>query len=86
MMLPRRLFGFGAAVLSVGLLAPMVGTRPVTSLDVPPGATVKSDPGGLHVMLTGLLHPLMPGTDFPLSLHFRGAGVIQVTVVVAARG
>ena len=63
----------------------MVGMRPVTSVEVPAGSTVRSEPGGLHAMLIGLAHPLMAGTDFPLSLHFRDAGVIGVKVVVASR-
>jgi copper(I)-binding protein len=59
--------------------------RAVASVDCPPGVTVKISPGGLHVMLLGLNHPLVAGTTFPASLHFRDAGVVTVQVLVAAR-
>jgi copper(I)-binding protein len=50
--------------------------REVTSLECPPGATVKATPGGLHVMLLGLGAPLAAGSEFSVSLHFRDAGVL----------
>jgi hypothetical protein len=59
--------------------------RAVASVDCPPGVTVKISPGGLHVMLLGLNHPLVAGTTFPATLHFRDAGVLTVQVLVAAR-
>jgi hypothetical protein len=59
--------------------------RPVESVECPPGVTVKIEPGGLHVMLLGLAHPLAPGTEFPLSLRFRDAGSLTVQVVVGDR-
>jgi copper(I)-binding protein len=58
--------------------------RPVESLECPPGLT-KIEPGGLHVMLLGLTHPLAAGTAFPLTLRFRDAGSLTVQVVVADR-
>ncbi len=48
------------------------------------GVAVKSEPGGLHVMLLGLTQPLRAGTEFPLSLRFRDAGVLDVKVIVEA--
>jgi copper(I)-binding protein len=59
--------------------------RPVESIECPPGATVRIEPGGLHVMLLGLTHPLAAGTTFPLSLRFRDAGSVTVQVAVASR-
>jgi periplasmic copper chaperone A len=59
--------------------------RAVTSVQCPPGATVKISPGGLHVMLLGLNRPLVAGMTFPVSLHFRDAGVLTVQVQVTAR-
>jgi hypothetical protein len=59
--------------------------RAVTSVACPPGVTVKISPGGLHVMLLGLSRPLVAGMTFPVSLHFRDAGVLTVQVQVAAR-
>ena len=62
-----------------------VEMRPVESIECPPGATVRIEPGGLHVMLLGLAHPLAAGTTFPLSLRFRDAGSVTVQVAVDAR-
>ena len=62
-----------------------VEMRPVESIECPPGATVRIEPGGLHVMLLGLTHPLAAGTTFPLSLRFRDAGSVTVQVAVKAR-
>jgi copper(I)-binding protein len=62
-----------------------VEMRPVDSLECPPGVTVRIEPGGLHVMLLGLTHPLMAGTEFPLSLRFRDAGSMTIQVKVDAR-
>ena len=61
-----------------------VEMRPVESIECPPGATVRIEPGGLHVMLLGLTHPLAAGTTFPLSLRFRDAGSVTVQVAVDA--
>jgi periplasmic copper chaperone A len=63
----------------------VVQMRPVASVTCPPGVTVKSEPGGLHIMLLGLSSPLVAGAEFPLSLHFRDAGVLTVQVRVGAR-
>jgi copper(I)-binding protein len=62
-----------------------VEMRPVESIECPPGATVRIEPGGLHVMLLGLTRPLAAGTTFPLSLRFRDAGNVTVQVTVGAR-
>lgn len=59
--------------------------RPVDSVECPPGIAVKIEPGGLHVMLLGLTRPLAAGTQFPLSLRFRDAGILTVQVSVRAR-
>jgi periplasmic copper chaperone A len=57
--------------------------RAVTFVECPPGAAVKIEPGGLHVMLIGLMHPLQAGMEFPLSLRFRDAGVLTLQVPVS---
>jgi copper(I)-binding protein len=56
--------------------------REVTSVECPPGATVKATPGGLHVMLLGLAAPLAAGSDLTVSLHFRDAGVLTLKAPV----
>lgn len=56
--------------------------RPREQLSVAPGATVQLAPGGLHVMLTKLAHPLAPGDEVPLLLLLAGGGSVAVTARV----
>lgn len=56
--------------------------RPVVSVSCPAGATVKVEPGGLHVMLLGLKQPLIEGTRMELTLRFRDAGLLTIQVPV----
>jgi periplasmic copper chaperone A len=56
--------------------------RQVTVVNCPAGATVKVEPGGLHVMLLGLKHPLSAGSFIDLTLRFRDAGSLAVHVPV----
>ncbi len=58
--------------------------RPLSELTVEPGQSVRLAPGGLHVMLMGLRHPLEVGDTFPLTLIFAQAGRVSVTATVAA--
>jgi periplasmic copper chaperone A len=59
--------------------------RELTSLPCPAGATVVSQPGGLHVMLIGLNRPLVAGMAFPVSLQFRDAGNLTLQIPVLNR-
>ncbi|HSV69007.1 MAG TPA: copper chaperone PCu(A)C [Methylibium sp.] len=56
--------------------------RQVEAIDLPAGATVKLEPGGLHLMLIGLKAPLKAGTRVPLMLRFEKAGEVAVEVAV----
>ena len=60
--------------------------RRVPSAEVPAGGGLSFEPGGLHVMLLGLKQPLVEGESFPLTLEFRDAGKIEVTVKVGGGG
>jgi periplasmic copper chaperone A len=60
--------------------------RQVEQLDLPPGQSVTLKPGGYHVMLVGLSHPLVEGQTFPLTLTFAKAGMKDVTVGVQKVG
>jgi periplasmic copper chaperone A len=62
----------------------MVEMRELAQVDCPPGATVKMEPGGLHIMLVGLTQPLQTGAHFPLALRFEDAGEMTVSVYVGA--
>lgn len=56
--------------------------HPVKSIPVPAHGTTRLAPGGYHVMLIGLRHPLQAGQTFPIRLHFADAGWIATTVHV----
>jgi len=61
--------------------------RPVEGgLEIPPGGTVTLKPGGLHVMLVNLKHPLEPGKVVALTLKFEKAGTLEVELPIAAIG
>jgi len=56
--------------------------RPHEQLLVPPGRTVKLEPGGLHVMLHGVTQPTPVGQSVPLSLVLADGHKVQVAAVV----
>jgi copper(I)-binding protein len=60
--------------------------RPHEQLLVAPGATIKLEPGGLHVMLHELKHPLTVGQTVPLVILLAGGGRVQVSAAVRPLG
>lgn len=67
---------------STAIVESLITMRNIAGVPVAPGATVRLEPVGLHVMLIDLHAPLQPGTAFPLTLKFRRAGTITVNVRV----
>ncbi len=55
---------------------------PMDFVPLPPGDTVRLQPGGMHVMLEGLAEELRPGSTFTASLIFAKAGTVPATVRV----
>ena len=61
--------------------------RPVEGgLEIKPGETVTLKPGGLHMMLLNLKHPLEQGNSLQATLKFDSAGTLQVDYPIAAMG
>ena len=61
--------------------------RPVEGgLEIKPGETVTLKPGGLHVMLVDLKHPLEPGNMVKATLKLEKAGTVDVEYPIAAIG
>ena len=56
--------------------------RPVESIELPAGKTVKLEPGGYHIMLLELAKPLEVGQTFDVTLSFKMAGDRTVTAEV----
>ena len=63
----------------------MARMRPLSEVTIAPGATVKVEPGHVHLMLVGLKAPLELGKFVPLTLEFRRAGSITVQLAIEAR-
>lgn len=56
--------------------------RPVGAIEIPSGESVRLEPGGLHVMLTGVSPPLETGESISVTLLFEQAGRRVVSVPV----
>lgn len=60
--------------------------RPVAGIDIPAGQPLTLKPGGEHIMLLGLNHPLQEGQNFPLTLTFEKGGTRTVNVAIEKAG
>ena len=56
--------------------------RPHEQLVIAPGQTVKFEPGGLHVMLHGMTHPVAVGQSVPLVLLLADGSKVPAAAVV----
>lgn len=71
-----------AEMHSTSMNGAVMQMRPVASVQVPAGARILFEPGGLHAMLIDLKQPLQQGQRFALTLLFERAGRIRVEVLV----
>jgi copper(I)-binding protein len=60
--------------------------RPLADVPVKAGGSVAFKPGGMHIMLMGLKHPLKPGESFPMLLTFDKAGTVKTVVKIETAG
>lgn len=61
--------------------------RPLPSgVVIPPGDTIRLEPGGLHAMLVGPTASFVRGTRIPLTLRFERSGEVAVELAVEAPG
>ena len=60
----------------------VVRMRRLETLDIEAGGTLAFEPGGAHVMLSGLAAPLREGDSFELTLEFEAAGPMRLEVPV----
>lgn len=68
---------------ATGATTPATGTTVVVpDLDIPPGGTTQLTPGGYHLLLTGLVHPLTTGQKVVVTLQFQTWGPQRVEVPV----
>ena len=60
--------------------------RPSQGLDIPAGATVELNSGGIHLMLIGLNRPLKQDDKLPMALMFAGGVTATIEIDVEAMG
>lgn len=60
----------------------VVHMQPVPDVEIPAGGRVEFQPGGLHLMLTGLRSQLNAGDSLSLTLVFETAGEVELQVEV----
>lgn len=56
--------------------------HPLHSVPLKPGAEVKFEPGGLHVMLVGLKQDLKVGSEIEATLDFRNSSDLTLRIPV----
>jgi len=89
---PDRLTGASTPVAGMAQLHETMNVngvmkmREVAGIPLQTGMPVTLAPGGYHLMLTRLKHPLKEGDTFPLTLTFEHASPVTVPVKVAAAG
>lgn len=71
-----------ASLHSVTMDGAIARMRPLEALEIPAGSTVVLEPGGTHVMLTGLEAPLAEGQSLALDLEFEKSGIKRVDAPV----
>ncbi len=68
---------------SMSMEGDVMKMRALDELAIKGGEKIAMQPGaGAHIMLMGLKQPLKAGESFPLTLNFRKAGKVTVTVPV----
>ncbi len=77
---PERLIGAACPVAAVTTIRSR--TDSLGGVDIAPGETVKLTPGGLHLVLGGTKQRLARGDTIACRLQFRGAGAIDVQLLV----
>lgn len=60
--------------------------RPIETPAIPAGGRLEMTPGGMHLMLMDIAHPLREGENIPLTLVFERAGSLIVEAPIGAMG
>lgn len=75
-----------AEVHSTSMDGGIMRMRKIDRLAIPAGETVKLEPGGTHVMLTGLRDPLVTGRTIELTLRFEKSTAQTIAAQIRASG
>ena len=60
----------------------MMQMRQVSKIDIPAGGKTVLKPGGYHIMVIGLKHPLTSGANVPVTLTFADGTALHVDAPV----
>ncbi len=72
---------------SMSMEGDVMKMRAVDSIAIKPGDKITMQPGqGYHLMLMGLKKPLKAGEKIPVTLNFRDAGKMKLTVDIVEMG
>ncbi len=72
---------------SMSMEGDVMKMRAVESIAIKPGDKITMQPGqGYHLMLMGLKKPLKAGEKIPVTLNFRDAGKIKLSVDIVEMG
>jgi periplasmic copper chaperone A len=73
-----------AEVSGIRILQDVPNQRHLVNVDIPPGGKITFGPGGYHILLRNLKHPLVAGETFEMTLTFEKAGELPLEVTVEA--
>lgn len=72
-----------AQIHSMSMQGNIMKMREVNAIELKPSSKTVMQPGnGYHIMLIGLKQPLKLGAQFPLTLIFEKAGMLDISVAV----
>ena len=77
----ERLLGASTRLAASAMIVD-AGNREVNDLLMPGLGEITVQPGGVHIVLSGLRKPLRPYDSFDLTLVFEKAGAVRVEVMV----
>lgn len=60
----------------------MMHMQHLPKVTIPARGTLELSPGGMHLMLTGLKHPLRDGQTVHITLHFADGGQLKIQAPV----
>lgn len=77
-----------ASIHSTSMAGGVMRMRALDSVAIPANSTVALEPGGTHIMITGLMRVLAAGQSVELNLAFERSGQrsVRVNVVPAGAG
>lgn len=73
-----------AALHSTSMDSGIIRMRKVERLTIPARSTVRLEPAGAHLMLSGLDQPFDPGSTIDLTLRFQRSGERRIAATVRA--